>query len=348
MKKIILLLISFILTTISFSQVTLSYKNNALLPGDSNTYREIQYVSPGNSGPNQIWDFSKIQFNGKTLTSRLSLTPSRSLNGVGEYNVLLDENEYEYFFNIKENIFEEKGCVSKDFAIVYSDPIVKMKYPFSFGDQINDKFSAVAFFQENVKIDITGDYSVTADAYGTLILPDRSINDALRVKIERKGLEINMCSSTETESVRYLWYVPGLRYPVLSISTNQYQTSGQEPKITQIAYLNPQSPTNGNSITNVNEPTDPTDNFDVPVIVYPNPFNEKVSYRYFLRKQLTVDIDLYDISGKNSIHLVKKQIESEGVHTGELDASLYGLTPGVYYIRFIFDKKVVIRKIVKV
>ena len=46
MKKFILLSVSLFAVMVAFSQVTLTYTNNALILGDSIAAKEIQYVSP--------------------------------------------------------------------------------------------------------------------------------------------------------------------------------------------------------------------------------------------------------------------------------------------------------------
>ena len=97
--------------------------------------------------------------------------------------------------------------------LVYSDPVVKMKYPFSYGEQFIDHFIGVAYVNETSRIDFFGDNSVSADAYGTLILPDRIIENALRVKSVKKGLQINMCGTADVNIVKYSWYASGYRYP---------------------------------------------------------------------------------------------------------------------------------------
>ena len=58
MKKITLLLFSFLFISGAFAQVILTYRNNALLPGDTIFTEEINLVSPGGNGPAQVWDFS--------------------------------------------------------------------------------------------------------------------------------------------------------------------------------------------------------------------------------------------------------------------------------------------------
>jgi len=60
--------------------------------GDSVISREIQYVSPGNAGSDQIWDFSKIQYTGKNLVCNMSTTSAQELKDVGTYNVVSTED----------------------------------------------------------------------------------------------------------------------------------------------------------------------------------------------------------------------------------------------------------------
>lgn len=70
--------------------------------------------------------------------------------------------------------------------MVYSNPVLKMKYPFSYGDQFTDNFKGVALFNKDYKIEFTGDNTVTADAYGTLILPNLILDNVMRVKSIKK------------------------------------------------------------------------------------------------------------------------------------------------------------------
>ena len=350
MKKIIFSSVFLVLSMSLLAQNSLSYKSNALLTGDVNVYREIQFVDQGNAGANQIWDFSKIQFTGKSPVSNIQSVASKNLNGVGEYNLLLNDGGYEYFFNFNENGFDEKGFINneKELTLVYSDPIVKMKYPFSFGEQFSDTYTGIAYYKELTRIDISGDYTVAADAFGTLIFPDRVIKNALRLKISRNGSDQYMCGSSQSNSTRYLWYAPGMRYPVINIGVMEYQSSGDVPKVTKTAYVNLDQRYESNTFTGSEEPQNKVDKSDVSVILFPNPFGEKLTYNYFLRKQLPVSIELFDMTGNSRFQIIKTEMQSEGLQTGELDGVGRGLTPGIYYIRFTFDKMVVISKIVKI
>ncbi len=350
MKKIILSSLFLAMSAGVMAQPALTHKNNALIDGDANVYREIQFVEPGNAGPNRIWDFSKIQFTGDKHESNIQSTPSRNLSGISEYNLLLNDSGYEYFYNFSNNGFEEKGFINKEkeLTLIYSDPVMKMKYPFSFSEQFKDAYVGVATYKEGSRIDVSGDYSVEADAFGTLIFPDRVVKNALRVKITRNGLDRNMCGSTVSTSVRYLWYADGMRYPVLNISTMEYQASAQAPVVTKTAFINLDQTVEGDILAGSEEPQIQVEKSDVSVILFPNPFSEKITYNYFLRNQIPVTIELFDMTGSSRLQIVKNQLQTEGLHTGDLDGLTIGLTPGIYYLRFTFDKQVVVSKIVKI
>ena len=342
MKKIFCLLIILLLAINSFTQISLTYKNNALLAGDSTIYNEISYISPGEEGANRIWDFSKIKYSEKNISSRMNSFDLQNRKDFGDYNVVVNEGKNTFYYNVNENMFEEKGYCIIDNSIIYYDPIVKMKYPFSYGDKINDTFSGIVNYPANGSNSLNGEYSVVADAYGALILPDCYLKNVLRIKIEKKVIESNFCSSAESHIIRYFWYAPDMRYPVLSTGIIEFQRDGQKPDVTYSTLFNIQRKTNNNLVS------DPNENSDIPIMLFPSPFSDKLNYNYFLRKLMPVNIDLYDVSGKYNISLVKNQLQQEGLHTNELDADYYKLTPGVYYIRFTFDKKVVINKIVKI
>jgi hypothetical protein len=348
-KKIFIFSIFSVFAACSFSQISLSFSKNSLVAGDSNGFREIQYIEPGNTGPNQIWDFSKIQFTGKILISRMPPVPSQELDGVGKFNILLSDDGNEYYYYLNGDGIEEKGFTSKEkkLTMVYSDPVLKVKYPFSFGQQFNDKYAGIGMMNKTSRVDVSGDYTVTADAFGTLIMPDRVVRNTLRIKTVNKGLQINKCGSTEIYTERYLWYADGYRYPVLSISVMESRRSGKSQCVTRTAYVNLKQKNENIALPGSGQSEYQTDDTDVSVILFPNPFNEKLTYNYFLRKPAPVTIDLYDMSGKVKVHLLKNQVQEEGLHTGELAGATYGLPPGVYYFRFTFDRKVIVSRVIK-
>jgi hypothetical protein len=294
-----------------------------------------------------MWDFSKVQYTGTGISGKMNSSAATEPTAVGVYNMVMNENGYDYFINLSRTSYEEKGYVTKDIAVTYSNSVLKMKYPFSYGDNFTDDFSGVSYYQVNTVVNFSGTYSVSADAYGTLILPDRYIKNALRVKCEKKAIEVHPCNAVDVDIVRYIWYAPGYRYPVFSLVVKTVTRTGQEPVITQNGYISLQQGLWNDATTAIGGQA-AVDNSDFTVLSYPNPFSDILSYSYFLRKDMPVKIELYDVTGKFNVNLADDQSQSDGVHTGTFDATTANLTPGVYYIRFTFDKKVVVNKIVKI
>ncbi len=346
MKKYILFAAAIAMASASFAQCVLTYTNNALIKGDNILTKDIQFVEPGNAGPNQIWDYSKISIDGNSSSNQVLSNPTAELKGVSEYNALLNEGGREFYMNVTSDGIIEKGYTAKDIALVYSDPVLKMIYPFAFGQIFTDKYAGSASIMGISKAELAGDITVTADAFGTLILPDVTLANTLRVKTEKTGLEVNPCSSSVVRIVRYSWYAPGYRYPVLVLSTTESKTGIKEPVITKSAFLNVQQNANAVTVTSFTDPQSlAADEFAVSV--YPNPFSDRFSFNYFLRKQMPVNIALYDVNGKLISIIRQADIQAEGIHTGEIEAGQLSLTPGMYYLKFTFKDKVVMKKVVK-
>jgi hypothetical protein len=349
MKRIYILLLFSALLSNVFGQGTITFLNNGLLPGDSSRTLEINFIDPGNPGENQVWDFSGIQYTSKNTPWGVTSDTSLKMPGTNDKGLILSEEGYDYRYISHENSLVETGYVNtgKKMVLNYADAVIKMQYPFSYGQSFSDPFSGVAWFNETSRIDLSGEFFVTADAFGTLILPDRILKNTLRVKTVRQSLQIGVCGSAQSNTDKYFWYAPGYRYPVLMVCITASSHSGKEPVIVKNAWVNLNQQTMASVVTG-SDPNNQVKTAENSVIVYPNPFTEQLTYNYFLRKQLTVTVELFDMSGKFNFWVEKKQLQSEGLHTGTINASILGLPPGVYYLRFTLDKQVVVTKVVKV
>jgi hypothetical protein len=346
MKRISLLISALFFTIISFSQVSLTKVNNTAIAGDSNTYMKIPYFAPGDAGPDQVWDFSGINLSGEKLVSKFLAPPVEKDLKSGDYNYIFKEKGNSYYYKLNENSLTEIGGITPDYTISYSDPITRMIYPFAYGDHFTDDFIGEASVKNIKRVDFSGVYSVKADAFGTLIMPDHAYTDALRVRTEADGLEINQCNSVEVKIIHYLWYVPGHRYPVLNISTTDRRVSGKEYQTTNFALVF--SGTSGTSSNGKGQTQDvaPVDDSPV-VVVYPNPFGDNLNYLYFLRKSVPASVTLTDVTGRTSGILLKHQQQGEGLHSASINSEDLNLTPGIYYLTFIFDKQVIVKKVIK-
>jgi hypothetical protein len=348
-----LILLLLLLPAGSMAQISINYSTHAIRATDTNEYREIQYADPGNAGAGQVWNFSSLQFTGNEPVSVVSNPTLPKMNGVSDYNLLLSDNGYDYFMNLTTSGLVETGYVNteKKLLLRYSDPVLKMKYPFAFGEQFTDHFSATAWYGDASAIQFNGDCVVSADAYGKLILQDQVMENVLRIKSVKQGLHVNACGTTDVSLVKYSWYAPGYRYPVLNISIVEASTNGAAPVVTKTAFINTtqQLEKKGNvtMIGSIGATAEVAAETEIKVLLSPNPFVDNVNYSYVLDKARTVSIDLYDLAGKYNGWIINNQLQTAGLQNGVVNASYYGLTPGVYCLRFTFDQKTVIYKIVK-
>jgi len=343
MKKTTLLVFGLMIMSGVFSQVVLTYRNNAPIPGDTLSTLAIEPVSPGNEGSGQVWDFSGIQYTGEKYESIISGKSGQALSGILDYNTTMYDKGYEYFYKIDETGSEVVGLVNKDLSFVLTDPIVKIKYPVLFGSGFTDEFNGSGLNKYKSTIAISGNYSLAADAAGTLILHDRIIKDVLRLKVTEIKIQINPCNIYEIKTTSYSWYAPASRYPLLGMTIREIKNNGNEAEVTTTAFINPEMCNSGILLAGA----DNENASAASLILYPNPFIGNLYYNYFLRKQLPVTVELVDMTGKTIVTLAKEEMQQEGYHTGDLDGIKYDLKMGVYYFRFTFGDKVLVSKVVK-
>ena len=89
--------------------------------------------------------------------------------------------------------------------------------------------------------------------------------------------------------------------PVLNIGIVESRPNVGAAVITKSAFTNTQQINELHAIIESNLPgktNAPDIQKEVSVIVSPNPFYDKLTYNYFLSEQLSVSIELYDLSGE--------------------------------------------------
>jgi hypothetical protein len=64
---------------------------------------------------------------------------------------------------------------------------------------------------------------------------------------------------------------------------------------------------------------------------YPNPFNPVTKINYDISKNATVDLVVYDITGKEIDRLVEHKIQSQGSYSISFDGSKY--SSGIYFYK---------------
>jgi hypothetical protein len=323
-----LLLIASGASPLLYSQVTMTKASHGFLGGQNHESQEVQYQSPGASGENCVWDFSKTTALDKAKdTSNLS-----EENGVlGEIKVDRKSDGCEFFFNTTGTTNEFVGYKYGNTKLQLTEPIVKTKYPQTYGTQFSGKYAGTITVEgTDYTQQVEGTYSTFADGTGTIILPDNQSFPALRVKTTE--------GNASFERVKYLWYAQGVRLPLfVTVEDYSIATNGTKNLLASGSFLNTQakSPASIQSLT---------DQFSYQVS--PNPFRNEIQLTYTLTGNALVTVALYASGGAKLVTLVS-EVQS-GTQTFSKDVSKYAQLPGVYLLKITVGNKTYTEKLVKI
>lgn len=171
---------------------------NSNIPGTGyvhNTFvGEDVLLDEGNAGSNQVWDFSSMTFESNQANNTYVLPANTGLSSKFPNSNLVSvdsTNQFSVglsFLEVSEDeIFNNGAFIEASFfnaEVVYTDPQLYLKYPFTYGDSFEDVMIGTS---SNTLTGIighrTGTYESEVDGYGKIILPNGDGEfDALRVK----------------------------------------------------------------------------------------------------------------------------------------------------------------------
>ncbi len=326
MKKTLLLISSLLLAcNLIFSQVILTHKTHGLVAGALNPMKLIEYIEAGNGGLGVVWDFSMIKekedFQGE-LFENTGLSPAAAGT-----NVVLKEFNNRFVFSASEDKLEQYGSFygeGGDSYTRYDEPFVKMKYPFAYGSAYAGSFSGGQYQGDKKISGINGNYEISADGSGTLILPNGiTYKKALRVK-EVKRTSYN--NSILFEEVTYRWYLQNYRFPVL-VFIKSGTANGSCTSF--LSAYNPKA-------TDLKSTTSLDDSKETIIQIFPNPASNFISAKIVLVKDSKVEINLYDAAGKYLGNIVNNNFTS-GEQTFTISAKEKSLKFGLYFLNINID-----------
>lgn len=321
-----------------FAQISLTKATHGFIPGQSHESQEVEYQGPGNAGKNVVWDFSAATvLEGKTDSF------SEILDNNAESSIKVERSDNcTFFFNITEYANEYVGYKYGPTTYILTEPLVKTRYPQSYGTQFEGKFSGTVRNEGSERFRaVEGLYSTHADATGTIILPDDTKLQVLRVKTTERRDEKNY----SRELVKYLWYAQDVRIPVF-VTMEEYKiaSDGTTTLVDKKSYLNKVNKvsvkSSGNNSSSINLES------DIAYNVYPNPFKNEVQLSYYLPEETTVTIELYDARGAKLTSLVSNQLQS-GNNSIKKDVAQFTQTADVYLLVMKFGNKTYTEKLIK-
>lgn len=340
MKKIIYTILLIAITSqLTKSQISLTYENHALKAGENHTTQYVENVNHGDAGENQIWDFTDFKCD-KTKTSEInSAFETENYSKFSESNIAVFDDENEFYFNVNEDVNEYLGLTTTTAVIHFNQPIIKMKYPFDYKDEISGEFSGEGLYYGEIISDIYGDYYVTADGYGTILLPNNvSIDNVLRIKTINHIFE-TACNTTEFINEKYLWYSENSRYPIMVVINNTKITNN-DTIITNFGYYNENAYQTQLEVAHSNI-------IEYSVNVYPNPFVDNINISYSLKEEAKVNIEIFNSIGQKIETLVDNQLQN-GNQIINYNVNKNSLAVGNYYIKILINENVITKKIIMV
>lgn len=310
------------------AQITLSSANHLPVIGDAFTY--VAAVSPTISvthgGANQTWNFSTVTgtatpYNYGSLASSVEPATFPSAN-----NVESSSGAENYYFNSTTSHEIAGQLIPGSVRAIYSDRRETLKFPITYNDVFNETFACTV---ENITVgqtyDRSGTSDMTADGYGSLILPYGTVNDVLKVTIVGNYADLFMGITVASYIDTIItFYNAGTNNVVASYTSLYYNGN---PFVVQATYID-----QGDLVIGIN---DVMANSNA-VTLYPNPAKNHITIesRVNLNK-----IEILDLTGK-----FVREIKVSSSLAQTIDIT--DLNSGVYFVRYSNETETKTQKII--
>jgi hypothetical protein len=183
-------------------------------------------VVPGNSGPNQTWNFATLTVVDTTTLRYLDTPATNPFPGA---NLVEKNSDSTITYYHKEPLVTfivgtiDSSSQGMGAKVTYTDPAVFMPRPLGYNGAENDSFKvnmAVSSFQGTGKIKV--------DGHGTLILPTGTFNKTLRVKvtrIEKDTIGAPLSMSFVNKITSFIWFDSLHKAPLFRIDSTDFEGS---------------------------------------------------------------------------------------------------------------------------
>ncbi len=309
---------------LAWAQPSLTMANTAPTAGQVFYLHATAYHPQGNSGANQRWDFksdtaintSAVAFNNPAgtpfdstfLSANLVTPPASGLN-------------YIYYHSLASG-FYLVGQHNGNDTIRYSDSEMIMKFPFNYNDTYTDNFRGT-FYLSGSYWARTGSITVTADAWGKLVLNFDSFTNVMRLHIQENFSDSSTAGTGLIPITRdsYEWFLPNHHYP---ICTMRNITVNGGAAIPSGEFMDK------GSVAGMLE----HDFFSSSPAVFPNPASGTVNLTYSLAMEAGVQLEITNLAGQ-VLSLSGSKQQAVGAHQEVLHLEQYG--KGNYLITVIVN-----------
>lgn len=232
MKKILLSVSAVLAVSALNAQSTLTGSDLNPAIGHSSTTYTSTHVSEGPAGANQTWDLTGLTNGGSTVTTYTSSSVSGanihanmvSSGGTSTADMQFD-NSGQYW-----HVITAGGTV-----ITYSDPMMQLGLPLTYQGTMSDDFHAT--FTSGISFVRSGTNTQTVDGYGTVITPEGTFANVLRVHLHQDYSDVATGYELDYVVDVYTWYKAGVKDPIASVSSITTTVNGNPTTSSYGSYL---------------------------------------------------------------------------------------------------------------
>ncbi len=321
--KHLLFLIALVLFRLNgFSQYTLTSSNYGPVPGwvDHNSVMDTTGAEPGAAGANQTWDLTSLVLDSTHIQNWVapSATPYASLFPTATVASAITYG----FWNMNASQLLQLGSVVGGDTLIYSKPVTYVTFPFSYLSTSNGTFKGTSVGTSG-SMTVSGTMSTTADAWGTLKLPEGVYTNILRTKSVETDTMIMGAMTLIDITTTYYYCSSTSRAPLLGIFIDEFNYMGIISYMKRVVMIP--------AGTGIND----MDAQDNNIVLYPNP----VSNNLAVGTTLKAEISIINTQGQ-----LVRALSTNGNLTN-IDVS--DLSNGVYIMKVKTEKGIEMKKFVK-
>ena len=232
--------------------------------GDTIVKQQVEYKDPGKRGRGILWDFSRL----KTIDRGYTVVYGQTADSL----FTVEEHQTRYFHTLVNDSLFLTGYENPTTKVVYDAPELLLHFPLKEGEKTESRYAASGSYCDRLAFMTCGTSSTTADAHGTISLPDGdTLRQVIRVHNTRTVSEKSAPASSRflspsEEGVTkpkiapnhfpngtdfandsalmvtdtYRWYAAGYRYPVFeTVSTGSVRGGSKTKQFTTAFYFPP-------------------------------------------------------------------------------------------------------------
>lgn len=288
--------------------------------GASFVYQQAQYLPLPNSGANQTWNL-----NSAILANELTfnwVAPGSTEGGSNFPGATVAVSpvtlfQLDQYFTITATEMNDIGTYIPFILTTCSNPITILKFPLAYGNTWTDTFTCLRDDSGLILYNITGTVSANADGYGTVITPDGTISNVIRVTLSINSVINGGGSNTVSIITAQYYYKPGAGSYV-AYNYIETQTVNGTPSVggSRLRWLA------GNSIG-----MEELLNNAIGIEFAPNPANESTLINFTTQGHTTLDV--YNDHGQ-LLQTMDLGNKAPGIHQELLDTR--SLPTGLYTV----------------